>query len=140
MARKSEAQIRFSANTSEFRNGIKEMNNSIKTMNNELKLNAQQLKSNANDVGLLEDKQRILQQQLEASAQKIQYTEKALEEANKTAASATVGSEVGQTTQENIDTYKEAIALSRPSSVLHLKYLTVFKPCLFAVSFSTSRS
>lgn len=36
--------------------------------------------------------------------------QKALEGANKTVASATVGSEVGQTTQENIDTYKAAIA------------------------------
>ena len=36
--------------------------------------------------------------------------QKALEEANKTVASATVGSEIGQTTQENIDTYKTAIA------------------------------
>ena len=95
MARKSEAQIRFSANTSEFRNGIKEMNNSIKTMNNELKLNAQQLKGNANDVGLLEDKQRILQQQLEASAQKIQYTEKALEELKKTDDSTEVFKQAG---------------------------------------------
>lgn len=36
--------------------------------------------------------------------------QKALEEANKTVASATVGSGIGQTTQENIDTYKAAIA------------------------------
>ena len=36
--------------------------------------------------------------------------QKALEEANRTVASATVGSEIGQTTQENIDTYKAAIA------------------------------
>ena len=36
--------------------------------------------------------------------------QKALEEANKTVASATVGSEIGQTTQENIDTYKATIA------------------------------
>lgn len=36
--------------------------------------------------------------------------QKALEEANRTVASATVGSGIGQTTQENIDTYKAAIA------------------------------
>ena len=36
--------------------------------------------------------------------------QKALEEANKTVASATVGSGIGQTTQDNIDTYKAAIA------------------------------
>ena len=36
--------------------------------------------------------------------------QKALEEANRAVASATVGSEIGQTTQENIDTYKAAIA------------------------------
>ena len=36
--------------------------------------------------------------------------QKALEEANRIVASATVGSGIGQTTQENIDTYKAAIA------------------------------
>lgn len=75
MARKTQAQIEFKVVTSEFTSGIKEMNSSLKTMNNELKLNATQLKGNSDNVDLLQQRQNILQRELEASNQKIEYTE-----------------------------------------------------------------
>lgn len=81
MAKKTQAQIEFKAVTSEFSSGIKEMNSSLKTMQNELKLNSAQLKGNADDVDLLQQKQNILQREYEASTLKIEYTEKALQEA-----------------------------------------------------------
>ena len=81
MARKTQAQIEFKVVTSEFTSGIKEMNSSLKTMNNELKLNATQLKGNSDNVDLLQQRQNILQRELEASNQKIEYTEAALQEA-----------------------------------------------------------
>jgi phage-related minor tail protein len=81
MAKKSEAKIEFKAITSEFNSGIKQMNSSLLTFNNELKLNSTQLKGNANDVDLLQERQKILQNQLQSSAQKVQYTQQALEAA-----------------------------------------------------------
>lgn len=81
MAKKTEAQIRFTAVTSEFRDGIKDMNSALKTMGNELKLNSAQLKGNADDVNLLQDRQALLQRELEASRQKIELTERSLQEA-----------------------------------------------------------
>lgn len=81
MAKKTQAQIEFKVVTSEFTTGIKDMNSSLKTMNNELKLNAAQLKGNSDSVDLLQQRQNILQRELEASNQKIEYTEAALQEA-----------------------------------------------------------
>ena len=77
----SEARIEFKAVTTEFNAGIKQMNSSLLTLNNELKLNSTQLKGNADDVDLLQERQKILQNQLQASAQKVEYTKQSLQAA-----------------------------------------------------------
>ncbi len=78
MAKKTQAQIEFSAVTKEFDAGVKSMNAQLKTFGNELKLNSTQLKGNADDVGLLQDRQKILQSELEASKTKVSLQEQAL--------------------------------------------------------------
>ena len=80
-SKNSEAKIEFKAVTTEFNAGIKLMNSSLLTLNNELKLNSTQLKGNADDVDLLQERQRILQNQLQASAQKVEYTNQSLQAA-----------------------------------------------------------
>lgn len=83
MAKKTQAQIEFRAVTSEFTSGIKEVNSSLKTMQNELKLNSAQLKNNGEDADLLTQRQQVLQRQYDATSQKIELTEKSLEEAKR---------------------------------------------------------
>lgn len=83
MAKKTTAQIEFKAVTSEFTSGIKEVNGSLKTMQNELKLNSAQLKNNGEDADLLTQRQQVLQRQYDATSQKIELTEKSLEEAKR---------------------------------------------------------
>lgn len=78
MAKKTQAQIEFSAATKDFDTGIKSMNAQLKTFGNELKLNSTQLKGNADDVGLLQDRQKILQSELEASKTKVSLQEQTL--------------------------------------------------------------
>ena len=83
MAKKTQAQIEFKAVTSEFTSGIKEVNSSLKTMQNELKLNSAQLKNNGEDADLLTQRQQVLQRQYDATSQKIELTQKSLEEAKR---------------------------------------------------------
>ena len=83
MAKKTTAQIEFKAVTSEFTSGIKEVNSSLKTMQNELKLNSAQLKNNGDSADLLTKRQQVLQRQYDATSQKIELTEKSLEEAKR---------------------------------------------------------
>lgn len=83
MAKKTTAQIEFKAVTSEFTSGIKEVNGSLKTMQNELKLNSAQLKNNGDSADLLTKRQQVLQRQYDATSQKIELTEKSLEEAKR---------------------------------------------------------
>ena len=71
MARKSEAQIKFSVATQGFDEGIKRMNAGIKSFSNELKLNTEQLKGASDSTELLQERQGILQQELSASRQKV---------------------------------------------------------------------
>lgn len=81
MAKKTEAQIEFTARTDSFNEGIKKMNAGIKTLSKELKLNETQMKGVGETTGLLEQKQKILAQQYEASKTKVELAKKSLEEA-----------------------------------------------------------
>ena len=81
MAGKTKAQIDFEVNTSQFNNSIKEMNSDIKTLTNQLRLNATQLKGNSDDVDLLKERQSLLSIELQKSVQKIDDTNKMLEQA-----------------------------------------------------------
>lgn len=82
--KKNEAYIEFKANTAEFQKGIRQMNAELKTASNELRLNATELKGAGDSVDLLSERQSILQKELEASAQKVDLTEKSLAECKAT--------------------------------------------------------
>lgn len=84
MAKKNEAYIEFKARTDDFQKGIKEMNAQLKNASNELRLNSTELKGTGNNVELLTKRQNVLQQELEASANKVELTEKALAECKAT--------------------------------------------------------
>lgn len=84
MARKTQAQIDFIANTSQYNAGIKEMDLSNKTLRSELKLNAVELKGNADNVDLLSQRQNLLKQESGNTSEKIRLLEKALKEAETT--------------------------------------------------------
>ncbi len=81
--KKTEVQLDFKANVSEFDKSIKEMNSDINLLNNQLKLNATQLKGNSNDVDLLTKRQDLLTTELQKSTQKVDDTNKKLIEAKK---------------------------------------------------------
>lgn len=82
--KKNEAYIEFKAKTSEFDKGIKQMNAELKNASNALRLNATQLKGTGDSVELLSERQNILQNELEASKQKVELTEKSLAECKAT--------------------------------------------------------
>lgn len=83
MAKKSEAKIKFTAETSDLNKGLSESSKSIRLLTNELKLNATQLKGNSNDINLLKTRQDLLQKELEESRNKVNLTEQAMVKAKK---------------------------------------------------------
>lgn len=84
MPQRNEAYVEFKAKTDGFNQGIKDMNAQIKTASNELRLNATEMKGAGESAQLLADRQAILKRELEASAQKVELTEKALVECKAT--------------------------------------------------------
>lgn len=81
--KKTEVQLKFEANTSEFNTSIKNMNSDINLLNNQLKLNSTQLKGNSNDINLLTERQNLLTIELQKSTQKVDDTSSKLAEAKK---------------------------------------------------------
>lgn len=81
MAKKNEAQIKFTANVKDFTSGIKDMNSNITTLNKQLKLNQAEMKNNGESVEALRKEQELLEKKLKSSADKVEYTSKCLEEA-----------------------------------------------------------
>ena len=65
----NEAKIRFTAETQEFTNNLKEAKEEVKTLNSELKLNAAEMRNAGESVELLENRQSLLTQKLEATIQ-----------------------------------------------------------------------
>lgn len=78
---KNEAKIKFTAETSEFTEGIKKADSEIKTIRSELKLNATQMKGNADSVDLLKERQKLLGDELDRSRDKVNLTSKKYEKA-----------------------------------------------------------
>ena len=68
---KNEVEIRFSANTDEFRAEMKSANAAMTQLRGELKLNAAQMKNTGTSIDGLTAKQKILQQQDETLKQKV---------------------------------------------------------------------
>lgn len=82
MAKKSsEVQVTFKAQTAEFNDGIKKMNSQMTVLRAELKLNAEQLKSNADDTTLLQQRQGLLENELDKSQKKIELQNEKLRKA-----------------------------------------------------------
>lgn len=84
MAKKTQAQIEFTAETKAFREGIADANKSIRNFKDELKLNDAQLKNDAYNVDLLTDRKKLLEQQTEESERKIRLLRETLAQAQKT--------------------------------------------------------
>ena len=70
MANKNEAKVRFTAETSGFNDEIKKSNKTMAELRAEMKLNEEQMKTNGVSVEGLENKQRLLSEQLIASQSK----------------------------------------------------------------------
>lgn len=83
MAKKSEAQIKFSADTKDLDESIKKLNEELKTNRAELRLNAAELKNNAGDVDLLQKQQDLLSTAVSQSGEKVQALQAKLEQAEK---------------------------------------------------------
>lgn len=80
--KKSQAEITFEANTSQFDAAIKDSNKVLSQLKAELKLNAEQMKTNGKSVDSLEDKHALLEQQLEASKDKVDALANKVDEAS----------------------------------------------------------
>lgn len=78
---KNEAKIKFTAETSEFTEGIKKADSEIKTLRSELKLNATQMKGNADSVDLLKERQKLLGDELDRARDKVDLSSKKYEKA-----------------------------------------------------------
>lgn len=83
MAKKNAVEIKFSTDIGGFTSGIKEMNDNIKVYNAQLKLNSAQLKGNSDDINLLQQRVSLLSAKYDASTQKVEDTQKALDEAKR---------------------------------------------------------
>ena len=70
MAKKNEAKIKFSADTTEFNVAIKKSNQELSELKAELNLNEAQMKASGVSVETLENKHRILSNQLQSSRDK----------------------------------------------------------------------
>lgn len=80
-SKKTQAQVEFKANTTDFNKGLKSIDQSLGTLRKELKLNATELKGNADDVNLLGQRHNILQDESTESEKKVQALTKRLDEA-----------------------------------------------------------
>ena len=81
MAKKNEAKIRFTAETSDFNSQIRDSESSLKEFRSELKLNSSQMKKTGDNTETLKKRQQLLAKELEASKDKTEALQKKLEKA-----------------------------------------------------------
>lgn len=81
MAAKNEARIKFTADTAEFNSQIKQANSAMSGLRAEMKLNDAQFKNTGDSAEYLKQKQKLLESELEANAQKQQALNGKLEAA-----------------------------------------------------------
>lgn len=79
---KNEVEIKFKAETAEFRNAIKQANSTMTQLRGELKLNAAQMKNTGTSVERLTRKKKLLEQQDQTLQQKIAALAQQLEASN----------------------------------------------------------
>ena len=82
MASKNTVEIKFKAETEQFRAAIKSANSTMTTLRGELKLNAAQMKNTGASVEALTRKKKLLEQQDETLQQKINALASQLEASN----------------------------------------------------------
>ena len=82
MASKNTVEIKFKAETEQFRAAIKSANSTMTTLRGELKLNAAQMKNTAASVEALTRKKKLLEQQDDTLQQKINALASQLEASN----------------------------------------------------------
>lgn len=78
---KNEAKIKFIAETGEFNEQISSAENSLKELRSELKLNAAQMKKTGDNTKTLQDRQKILTKELDASRSKTEALAQKVEKA-----------------------------------------------------------
>lgn len=83
MAKKTEVELKFEANTKEFRDEIVSSNKTMTSLRKELKLNSIELKDNSENVELLAKRSELLEKQAEASKNKIDNLNKEMEESKR---------------------------------------------------------
>lgn len=81
MAKRDEAKVRFTAETSDFNEQIKGSESSLRELRSELKLNASQMKKTGDNTETLKKRQEILAKELDASKEKTEALSKKLEKA-----------------------------------------------------------
>ena len=137
-SKKNEVQVEFNANTSQFNKAIKEANSTLTTLRSELKLNKAQMDSAGDSVENLANRQRILEQEADASSQKINALTQKLEAAKSTFGensveaqrlatqlnNARIAQEIGQTAQA-LD--EERAAASQAESAMGKMEATIKK-------------
>ena len=78
---KDTAKIKFTAETGEFNDQIKTAESSLKELRSELKLNSAQMKKTGDNTKTLQQRQKILATELEASRSKTEALSQKLEKA-----------------------------------------------------------
>lgn len=81
MAKKSEAQVKFTADTKDLNRELAGINDSLKTNRAALKLNAAELQNAGDDTDTLAEKEKLLSDAIETSGQKIELLSQKLDQA-----------------------------------------------------------
>lgn len=79
MAKKSEAKIKFTAETKEIDQSLQSLNEGLKTNRSELRLNAAELKNNAEDADLLQKQHELLSTAIGQSGEKVEVLQTKLD-------------------------------------------------------------
>ena len=123
MASKNEAKIKFTAETSDFNEGIKKCDSQMTELRSELKLVDAQMASNGESAELLEKRQQILARQSEVAAQKSQMLAQKVEAAERIFGTASTDAAKYRTQLNNAQTSEERLAKSANDAANDVKQL-----------------
>ena len=140
MASKNEAKIKFTAETSDFNEGIKKCDSQMTELRSELKLVDAQMASNGESAELLEKRQQILARQSEVAAQKSQMLAQKVEAAERIFGTASTDAAKYRTQLNNAQTSEERLAKSANDAANDVKQLdsSMDKASSSAKDFSSS--
>ena len=123
MASKNEAKIKFTAETSDFNEGIKKCDSQMTELRSELKLVNAQMASSGESAELLEKRQQILARQSEVAAQKSQLLAQKVEAAERIFGTASTDAAKYRTQLNNAQTSEERLAKSANDAANDVKQL-----------------